>query len=86
MDDNYKTFILTLINDKSSLSYDEVLAALVNHELRQNDKESSNSTSTEASTVREKSFNRKGKSDHGRSKSKNDLKKKHYAFCKEEGH
>jgi len=36
-DDEYETFVLTLINGKSSLSYDEVSAALVNHELRRKD-------------------------------------------------
>jgi len=33
-DDDYKTFVLTLINDKQSLKYNEMSAALVNHELR----------------------------------------------------
>ena len=33
-DDDYKTFILTLINCKQSLSYNEVSVALVSHELR----------------------------------------------------
>ena len=36
-DDEYETFVLTLINGKSSLSYDEVSAALVNHELKRKD-------------------------------------------------
>ena len=45
LDDNYDIFILTLINGKSSLSYDEVSASLVNHELRMKDKESFSNTS-----------------------------------------
>ena len=46
-DDEYETFVLTLINGKSSLNYDDVSAALMNHELRRKDKKSSNSTSAE---------------------------------------
>ena len=34
LDDDYETFILTLINDKQSLSYNEVSTALIYHELR----------------------------------------------------
>ena len=74
-DDDYETFILTLINDKKSL---------VNHELR--DKKLSNNTSTEALTARGRSSNRKGKDNHERLKFKSDWKKNQYAFCKEEGH
>jgi len=55
--DDYETFILTLINCKQSLSYNKVSAALVNPELRQKDKESSNNTLPEALTARGKSFN-----------------------------
>jgi len=69
-DDEYETFVLTLINDKSSLSYDEESTSIVNHELRRKNKESSNSTSAEVLTVRGRSSNRKGKGDRGRSKSK----------------
>ena len=53
-DDDYETFIITLINDKQSLGYNKVSDVLVNHKLRWKDKESSNSTSVEALTVREK--------------------------------
>ena len=41
-DDDYETFVLTFINVKQSLSYNEVLTALVNPELKRNDKKSSN--------------------------------------------
>jgi len=34
LDDDYETCVLTLINGKQSLSYNEVLAALVNYKLR----------------------------------------------------
>jgi len=44
LDDEYETFILILINDKLSLSYYEVSAALVNHESKRKDKESSSIT------------------------------------------
>ena len=63
LDDEYKIFILILINDKSSLSYDEVLSALVNHKLRRKDKESFSSKSTEVLTVRGRRSNRKDKGD-----------------------
>ena len=52
LNDEYETFVLTLINDKSSLNNNEVSSALVNHKLRRNDKESSNNTSAEALTAR----------------------------------
>ena len=73
-DNDYETFILTLINSKQSLSYNEVLDAVVNHELRWKDNESSNSTSAEALTVKGRSFNQKGKGHRGRLKSMSDLK------------
>jgi len=69
-----------------SLSYNEVSAALVNHELRRKDKESSNSTSAEALTVRGRSSNRKDKDDHERSKYMTSLKKNQHTFCREEGY
>ena len=37
-DEDYETFILTLINGKQSLSYNEISFALVNHELRRKKK------------------------------------------------
>jgi len=43
-DEEYKTFVLTLINGKQSLSYNNVSTALVNHEVRRKDKESSSSS------------------------------------------
>jgi len=49
----YETFVLTLINGKTSLSYNDVSTALVNHEVRRKDKESSSSrTITEVLTAR----------------------------------
>ena len=60
--EEYETFIFALINDKQSLSYNKVSAALVNHEIRRKDEESSNSTSAKALVAR--AFNhRKGKRD-----------------------
>jgi len=41
LDEEYETFVLTLINGKSLLSYNDVLAALVNHNIRRKDNESS---------------------------------------------
>ena len=72
LDDEYETIILTLINGKSSLSYDEVSTDLVNHELRRKDNESSSSISVEALTARGRSSNQTGKRDQERSKSKTD--------------
>ena len=69
-DEDNETFVLTLINGKQSLTYSEVSSAIVNHELRRKDKESSNNTSAEALMVRGRSFSRKGKGDCERSKSR----------------
>ena len=86
-DEKYETFVLTLINGKQSLNYNDVLAALVNYEVRRKDKQSSfNGTSVEALMVRGRGSNRKGKGEHKRSKSRQgfrDLKKNQCAFCKE---
>ena len=63
-DEEYKTFFLTLINGKKSLSYNEVSTALVNHKLRKKDKESSISTHAKVLATREIDFNhRKDKRD-----------------------
>ena len=82
-DDEYETFILTVINGKKSLSYNEVSIAFVNHELRRKE-ESSSSTSAEALTARENGSNHwTDKRDLGKSKTGNhELKKKQHAFCK----
>ena len=34
-DEEYKTFVLTLINEKASLSYNDVSTALVNHKFKE---------------------------------------------------
>jgi len=47
-----ETFILTLINGRQFLSYNEISSTFVNYELRRKDKESFNSTSVEALTLR----------------------------------
>jgi len=89
-DEEYETFTLTLINDRQTLNYNEVSAALVNYELRRQDSLSSHgSTSTEALAVRDKGSNRKGKGDCERSKSRSsfrDLKKNQCTFCEGLGH
>jgi len=51
-DEDYETFILTIINGKHSLGYNEVSSALANHELRRKNKESSSNTSADVLTVR----------------------------------
>ena len=37
-DEEYKTFVLTLINGRQSLNYNDVSVALVNYEVRRKDK------------------------------------------------
>ena len=62
--EEYKTFTLTLINGRKSLNYSEVSAALVNYEVRrQNRLSSSGSTTAKALAVRGRSSNRKGRGD-----------------------
>ena len=56
-DEGYETFVLTLINERTSLKYSEFTTALVNLELRRKDKESLGGTSAEALTVRGRSSN-----------------------------
>ena len=61
LDEEYKTFVLTLINIKQTLNYSGVSAALVNYEVRRKDKQSSSkSTSAEALTIRGRSSSKKG--------------------------
>ena len=90
LDEEYEIFTLTLINDRQTLNYNEVSAALVNYEVRRQDRLSSHeSTSAEALAVRSRGSYRKGKGDRERSKSRSgfrDLKKNQCAFCKELGH
>lgn len=69
LDERFETFVLSLINGKSSLSYNEVTIALVNLELRRKDKESFSSTPVEVLVARGRSSNKKGEN-HGRSRSK----------------
>ena len=73
LDEEYETFVLTLINGKSSLSYNNVSDTLMNHEVRRKDKaSSSSSTATEALIAREISSSHwKGKGDVGKSKTNN---------------
>jgi len=89
-DEEYETFTLTLTNGRQTLNYNEVSTALVNYEVRRQDRLSSHrSTSAEALAVRGRYSNRKGKGDRERSKSRpdfRDLKKNQCAFCKELGH
>ena len=89
-DEEYETFTLILINGKQTLNYSDVLAALVNYEVRRQDKLfSSEGTSAAELTIRGRSSNRKDKGDCGRSKSGpdfRDLMKNQCAFYKELGH
>ena len=56
-DEEYKIFVLTLINNKQSLNYSNVSVALVNHEVRRKDKQSSSSsTSTEVINYKRDGF------------------------------
>ena len=70
-DEEYETFVLTLINEKQSLNYNDVSVALVNYEVRKKDKQfSPSSTSAEALVVRGRGSNHKGKGVRGISKSR----------------
>ena len=56
--ERYETFVLTLINERASLSCKEVTITLVNLELRKKDKECSiSNTSADVLTARESSPN-----------------------------
>ena len=89
-DEEYEIFTLTLVNDRQTLDYNEVSAALVNYEVRRQDRLSYHgSISAEALVVRGRGSYRKGKGDRERSKSRpgfRDLKIYQCAFCKELGH
>ena len=82
----YETFTLTLINGRQSLNYNEVSVALVNYEVKRQDLlSSSRSTIAEALVVKDRSLNRKGRGDQGRSKSRSgfrDLKKTSTPYAK----
>ena len=68
-DKEYETFTLILINGRQTLNYSEVPAALVNYDVKWQDKlSSSESISAKHRSKRGRSSNRKGKSDRGRSK------------------
>ena len=88
-DEEYETFVLTLINGKASLKYNEVTGALVSYEMRRKDRVSSGSTSGEALTVRGRSPTKQGGQERSRSKSKSGKSKvaKDQCFkCKKKGH
>jgi len=89
-DEEYETFTIILINGRQTLNYNEVSVALVNYEVRRQDRLSSHeSISAEALAIRGRGSNWKDKGDRGRSKSRpdlRDLKKNQCASCKELGH
>jgi len=66
-DMGYETFVLTLINGRTSLSYVEMTIALMNLELRRRDKESFSGTLMQALTLRGRSPNQRGEN-RGKSK------------------
>ena len=74
-EEEYETFILTLINGKLILNYNDMPAALVNYEMRRKDKQSSsNGTLAYALTIRGRGSNRKGKGKRERLKSRPDYR------------
>jgi len=89
-DEEYETFVLTLIKSKQIFNYSDMSATLVNYEVGKKDKQSSSkSISAEGLTVRGRSFSKKGKGDRGRSNSRPGfryLKKNQCVFYKELGH
>ena len=90
LDKEYETFSLTLINGRQILNYSKATDALINYEIRRQDRlSSSENTSVEALAVRGRSFNQKGRGDQERSKSMpgfRDFKENQCALCKELGH
>jgi len=89
-EEEYKTFTLTLINGRKSLNYNEVSVALMNYEVRRQDRlSSSGSITAEALAVRGRSSIRKERGDQERWKSRSDfrdLKRNKCALCKELGY
>ena len=88
-EEEYETFTLTLINGRQSLNYNEVSSALVNYEVRRQDRfSSSGSTTAEALAVKDRSSNWKGRGDQERSKSRSGFRdlKNQCTLCKELGH
>ena len=86
----FETFVLTLINERTSRSYSEVTTTLVNLKLRRKDKKSLGGTSAEALTMRERSPNQR-EENRGRSKSRSRYGNRNLtgyqgAFCKQTGH
>ena len=79
-----------MINGRQTLNYSEVSTALVNYEVRRQDRlSSSRSTTVEALMVRCRSSNRKGRGDQGRLKPRScfrDLKRNQCTLRKEVGH
>ena len=57
-EDDFGTFVLTMINERTTVSYKEVTSALVNFELRKSDGEPSEKTSGDALAVRGRDLNR----------------------------
>ena len=69
-DEEYDTFVLTLLNGRSSITYSKVTNTLTNYDLRRKDKETSRaSTSGDALSTRGRSPYLKG-GNRGRSKSR----------------
>ena len=62
LDEGYETFMLTLINGRTSISYKKVTTALLNLELRKDKERSTSDTSAHALAARESSPNRRQKS------------------------
>ncbi|KAK8934286.1 hypothetical protein KSP39_PZI015019 [Platanthera zijinensis] len=94
--DSYENFIMTLIHGTDVLEYGEVTTALLNHEFRRRDKESSKAESAEVLSLqrgrsdKKKSWFKKGSSSghfQKRDKSRGrSLGKNQCAYCMEEGH
>ena len=90
-DEGYETFVLTLINGRTFLSYSEVITTLINLELRRKDKEYSTSDIlAEVLTARGSSLNRRRenqqKSNWKPMIGNHKLKKDQCAFYKEKVH
>lgn len=88
-DDEYETFVLTLINRRSALKFNEVAAALFAYDERRKDKQTAHTSSGEALSPRGRSPIRRGDNRRERSKSRrghHSVEKNQCAFCLETGH
>jgi len=82
LDEQYKTFVLILINGEKILNYSNVSAALINYKIRKKNKQSSSydTTARGMGPNHKKDMGEFGKFKTG---GHEELKKNQYTFCRE---